>query len=97
MAPIAISVVIPVYNEINTIGQVIERVLKCGCEVEVLVVDDASTDGTREFLKRCADPNVHCFFHAVNRGKGAALRLGFAAAKKPLVIVQDADLEYDPC
>ncbi|MGH8014352.1 MAG: glycosyltransferase family 2 protein [Candidatus Binataceae bacterium] len=96
MEPVAISVVIPVYNEINTIGQVIERVLGCGRDVEVLVVDDASTDGTREFLKRYTHPNVHCFFHAVNRGKGAALRLGFAAAKKPLVVVQDADLEYDP-
>jgi glycosyltransferase involved in cell wall biosynthesis len=92
----AISVVIPVYNEISTVGQVIERVLNCGYETEVIVVDDASTDGTREFLKRYSHPNVRCFFHSTNRGKGAALRLGFAAAKNPFVIVQDADLEYDP-
>ena len=78
---VAISVVIPVYNEVKTIGEVIRRVLDCGFDTEVIVVDDASTDGTREFLKQLEHPNVHCFYHAVNRGKGAALRLGFAAAK----------------
>jgi glycosyltransferase involved in cell wall biosynthesis len=91
-----ISVVIPVYNEAATIGQVIERVLNCGFEAEVIVVDDASTDGTREFLQNYSHPGVTCFYHASNRGKGAALRLGFAAAKNPYVFVQDADLEYDP-
>ncbi len=93
---IELSVVIPVYNEVATIGRVIERVLGCGFDGEVIVVDDASTDGTREYLKQLEHPRVNCFFHAVNRGKGAALRLGFAAARKPFVIVQDADLEYDP-
>ncbi len=92
----AISVVIPVYNEVNTIGEVIGRVLDCGYEAEVIVVDDASSDGTREFLNGFKDPRVRSFYHAVNRGKGAALRLGFAAANNPFVIVQDADLEYDP-
>jgi len=92
----AISVVIPVYNELKTIGEVIRRVLDCAHDAEVLVVDDASNDGTREYLKQFEHPRVHCFYHAVNRGKGAALRLGFAAAKNPFVIVQDADLEYDP-
>jgi len=91
-----ISVAIPVFNEAATIGQVIGRVLDCGYETEVIVVDDASTDGTREHLQRLEHPKVHCFYHAVNRGKGAALRMGFAAAKNPYVIVQDADLEYDP-
>jgi glycosyltransferase involved in cell wall biosynthesis len=91
-----ISVVIPVYNEAATIGQVIERVLNCGFEAEVIVVDDASTDGTREFLQNYSHPSVTCFYHESNRGKGAALRLGFAAAKNPYVFVQDADLEYDP-
>ncbi|HXZ88589.1 MAG TPA: glycosyltransferase family 2 protein [Candidatus Binataceae bacterium] len=93
---VSISVVIPVFNEVATIGQVIQRVLDCGYETEAIVVDDASTDGTREYLQRLEHPRVHCFYHAVNRGKGAALRMGFAAAKNPYVIVQDADLEYDP-
>jgi glycosyltransferase involved in cell wall biosynthesis len=92
----SISVVIPVYNEVQTIGSVIERVLGCGFEVEILVVDDSSTDGTREYLRQLVHPKVRCYFHARNHGKGAALRLGFAAAKNPFIIVQDADLEYDP-
>src|SRR5882757_2384918 len=94
--PVAISVVIPVYNEVKTIGQVIQRVIDCGYETEVVVVDDASSDGTREFLQQLENPKVRCYYHAANRGKGAALRLGFAAAKNEFVIVQDADLEYDP-
>lgn len=91
-----VSVIIPVFNEIKTIGEVINRVLNCGFDPEVIVVDDASSDGTREYLRRLDHSDVRCFYHAVNRGKGAALRLGFAAASNPLVIVQDADLEYDP-
>jgi len=94
--PAKISVVIPVFNEVETIGKVIDRVLNCGFDVEVIVVDDASTDGTRDFLGTFEHPRVRCFFHSVNRGKGAALRLGFAAATNPYVFVQDADLEYDP-
>jgi glycosyltransferase involved in cell wall biosynthesis len=93
---VSISVVIPAYNEAATIGEVIRRVLECGFDAEVIVVDDASTDGTREYLQRLENPRVRCFHHAVNRGKGAALRLGFAAAHNQFVIVQDADLEYDP-
>jgi glycosyltransferase involved in cell wall biosynthesis len=93
---VTISVVIPVYNEVATIGEVIKRVMECGYENEVIVVDDASTDGTREYLQKMENPKVHCFYHAVNRGKGAALRMGFAAAKNRFVMVQDADLEYDP-
>ena len=91
-----ISVVIPVYNEVATIGRVIDRALNCGFDAEVIVVDDASTDGTDKFLHQFEHPKVRCFFHSVNRGKGAALRLGFAAARNPYVFVQDADLEYDP-
>jgi len=91
-----ISVVIPVYNEVNTIGEVIRRVLDCGFDAEVIVVDDASQDGTRDYLKQVEHPNVRCLFHSVNQGKGAALRMGFAAARNPFVVVQDADLEYDP-
>jgi glycosyltransferase involved in cell wall biosynthesis len=91
-----ISVVIPVYNEVQTIGLVIERVLGCEFEVEIIVVDDGSTDGAREYLRQLVHPKLRCYFHARNHGKGAALRLGFAAAKNPFIIVQDADLEYDP-
>jgi glycosyltransferase involved in cell wall biosynthesis len=91
-----ISVVIPVYNEVHTIGTVIDRVLICGFDVEIIAVDDGSTDGSREFLQRLEHPRVRVFFHARNKGKGAALRLGFAAARHPYVFVQDADLEYDP-
>jgi glycosyltransferase involved in cell wall biosynthesis len=91
-----ISVVIPAYNEVKTIGLVIDRVLNCGYDAEVVVVDDASTDGTAEFLRRFEHPRMKCFFHATNKGKGAALRLGFAAATNPYLFVQDADLEYDP-
>ncbi len=72
------------------------RVLQCGYETEVIIADDGSIDGTRDDLKQLEHPNVRCFYHARNRGKGAAFRLGFAAAKNPFVIVQDADLEYDP-
>jgi glycosyltransferase involved in cell wall biosynthesis len=93
---VKVSVVIPVYNEAGTIGEVIRRVLHCGFETEVIVVDDASTDGTRAYLKSLEHPQVSCFYHAVNRGKGAALRTGFAAARNPYIVVQDADLEYDP-
>lgn len=92
----AISVVIPVYNEAGTIAEVLQRVQGCGFEHEIIVVDDASSDGTREYLQGLKQPGVRCLFHSANKGKGAALRLGFAAASNEFVIVQDADLEYDP-
>jgi Glycosyl transferase family 2 len=78
-----VSVVIPAFNEINTIGEVIRRVLDCVFDSEVIVVDDASTDGSRDYLKQVEHPEVRCLFHTVNRGKGAALRTGFAAAEHP--------------
>jgi len=87
---------VPVYNEAGTIAEVVKRVLNCGYDTEVIVVDDGSTDGTRDELNKLELPRVRCFFQEVNRGKGAALRIGFAAAKNSFVIVQDADLEYDP-
>jgi glycosyltransferase involved in cell wall biosynthesis len=92
----SVSVVVPVYNEANTILQVIERVLNCGLDVEVIVVDDGSTDGTREVLKTYQHPRVKILYHEKNSGKGAALRSGFRIASRPYVLVQDADLEYDP-
>jgi len=93
---VSISVVIPAYNEAATIAEVVRRVLRCGYDAEVIIVDDASSDGTGAEMKKIDHPKVRCFYHATNRGKGAALRLGFAAAQNPIVVVQDADLEYDP-
>lgn len=102
-----LSVVIPVFNEAATITQVISRVLEQDCVAEVVVVDDCSTDGTWDTLQELAasasereqtDPKarVRVLRHATNMGKGAALRTGFAEATDDIVLVQDADFEYDP-
>lgn len=92
-----LSVVIPVYNEANTLLHLIERVQQSPIDKEIIVVDDCSSDGTTDLLKRASlAPNVRTMFHPVNQGKGAALRTGFAAVSGDMVIVQDADLEYDP-
>ena len=93
-----LSVVIPCYNEKKTIQDVISSVRECGVKnIEIIVVDDFSLDGTRQLLKDVvADTVEKVLYHKVNMGKGAALRDGFKAATGDLVIVQDADLEYDP-
>lgn len=92
-----ISVVIPVYNEVRTVAQVIERIRGCGLPCEILLIDDGSTDGTGELLERWRDqPDLVIHFQDRNQGKGAALRAGFALATGNIVIIQDADLEYDP-
>jgi glycosyltransferase involved in cell wall biosynthesis len=91
-----ISVAVPVYNEAATVARVVERVLRGGVASEVLVVDDGSTDGTAAALAEIRDPRVRLLRHERNRGKGAALRTAFAAATGDVVVVQDADLEYDP-
>jgi glycosyltransferase involved in cell wall biosynthesis len=94
-----LSIVIPVFNERTTLPAVLDRVRMApapGLKKEIVVVDDFSTDGTREYLAALQDRGVICVFHDENRGKGAALRSGFARATGDIILVQDADLEYDP-
>ncbi len=92
-----LSVIIPCFNEKNTITDVIKAVKASPISCEIIIVDDCSTDGTRELLQSYLEPQVDTvIYHSRNRGKGAALRSGFAAATGDIVIVQDADLEYDP-
>lgn len=95
--PKTLSVVIPVYNERTTIQEILDRVQAQPEVNEVVLVDDFSTDGTRDVLRTLERrENVRVLYHPVNRGKGAALRTGFAAATCDMVLIQDADLEYDP-
>ena len=93
-----ISVVIPVYNEVSTIREIVVRVQAVDLNKEIIIVDDGSTDGTRELLQEIplSHENVRVLYHDRNQGKGAALRTGFEAATGDIVIIQDADLEYDP-
>ena len=93
-----LSVVIPVYNEVETIETIVDAVLGSGVDdLEVVAVDDASTDGTRDVLRdKIESRGVRVLYHDRNQGKGAALRTGFTAATGDLVLIQDADLEYDP-
>ena len=96
---LTLSVLIPCYNEVNTIEPVLERVEEIGLADEVIIVDDGSTDGTRELLRQIeatAPPNVHIFYHDKNMGKGAALVTAFRHATSDILLIQDADLEYDP-
>ncbi len=91
-----LTVVVPCFNERATVLDLLERVLSSPWVAEIVVVDDGSTDGTRDLLAGVTDPRVRVELHEHNRGKGAALRTGFSLATAEFVVVQDADLEYDP-
>jgi len=96
--PPQVSVTIPVYNEKATIEQILKSVLSQNCVREVVVVDDCSTDGTAEILKDFSrsEPRLRLLTHSRNQGKGAAVRTAISAATGPIIVIQDADLEYDP-
>lgn len=97
MGSLSLSVVVPVYNEKNTILRIIDKVLKLDIVKELIVVDDCSRDGTADMLKNNKfDSRVKVFYHDRNTGKGGALRTGFKYVTGDVVAVQDADLEYDP-
>lgn len=93
-----LSVVVPVYNEATTVERVIERLRAIDLPCEIILVDDGSTDGTGDVLTRLGreQPDLRIVSHGRNRGKGAAVRSGFAEARGDIVVIQDADLEYDP-
>jgi glycosyltransferase involved in cell wall biosynthesis len=93
-----LSVIVPVYNERNTVAEIVRqmRAVELPVAREIVIVDDGSDDGTRDVLSQLGDSTVHVVLHAHNRGKGAAIRTGLAQITGDLVLIQDADLEYDP-
>jgi glycosyltransferase involved in cell wall biosynthesis len=96
-AELRVSVVVPVYNEKATVKELVERVRAVSIRKEIILVDDGSTDGTRDILGELeGEPDLRILYHDRNRGKGAALKTGFGHATGDVVIIQDADLEYDP-
>jgi glycosyltransferase involved in cell wall biosynthesis len=94
---VKLSVIMPVYNERDTLEQIVEQVLATGLAHEIVMVDDGSTDGTREIMEQWNDhPVIRLIYHEKNMGKGSAVRTGFQAATGEIFLIQDADLEYDP-
>ncbi|PIN88437.1 glycosyl transferase [Candidatus Pacearchaeota archaeon CG10_big_fil_rev_8_21_14_0_10_35_13] len=91
-----LSVIMPAYNEINTIRKIIDKVKSVNIPKEIIIVDDGSTDGTKEFLQGLNDPSIKFFHYSGNVGKSYAVRTGISHATGDIIIIQDADLEYDP-
>ncbi len=91
-----LSIIIPVYNEVKTIQQILEKINALGLDKEIIVVDDGSSDGTDKILRNLQYDNLKIIHHSTNRGKGAAVLTGLSYAEGEFVITQDADLEYDP-
>ena len=91
-----LSVVIPAYNEANTIETILKQIQEIDIHKEIIIVDDGSTDGTRQILENIDNDEIKIFFHKKNQGKGMALRTGFNNVTGDIIIIQDADLEYDP-
>ena len=96
MAKLKLTIVIPVYNERGTVMTVLEKVKALSVSKEIIVIDNLSTDGTRELLETVSDPEIRVVLQSKNLGKGTSVKLGFAMAKGEWVIIQDADLEYEP-
>ena len=96
---LTLTVIIPCYNEVDTVAEVLQRVQAVGLAQQIILVDDGSTDGTRNVLAQIeaeGNPGVRVIYHERNQGKGAALVTGFAAASSDVILIQDADFEYDP-
>jgi len=95
---VKLSVVMPIFNEERTLEEIVRRVLATEYEIDLILVDDGSTDGSREIMKRLESEHagIRCFYHERNQGKGAALGTGFKEVVGDVVVIQDADLEYDP-
>lgn len=91
-----LSVIMPVYNEKNTIKDIVTKVLAVNIDKELIIVDDCSKDGTRDILKTIDDPRVKVVYHDMNKGKGGAIKTAIQYATGDYTIIQDADLEYDP-